>query len=151
MHSVEELNALDSSVETIIVDNNGCNNRSFTVLNLTRFANLRVLEIGDYSFSYVDEVHLIGLSKLESVIIGDFCFSRYKYDWGNNPNGEFHLKNCEKLRELKIGQWSFNEYEVIEIENVNSLEVIEMGELNDYSVNFNTASLELKSVYDGMK
>ena len=151
MHSVEELNALDSSVETIIVDNNGCNNRSFTVLNLTRFANLRVLEIGDYSFSYVDEVHLIGLSKLESVIIGDFCFSRYKYDWGNNPNGEFHLKNCEKLRELKIGQWSFNEYEVIEIENVNSLEVIEMGELIDYSVNFNTASLELKSVYDGMK
>ena len=151
MHSVEELNALDSSVETIIVDNNGCNNRSFTVLNLTRFANLRVLEIGDYSFSYVDEVHLIGLSKLESVIIGGFCFSRYKYDWGNNPNGEFHLKNCEKLRELKIGQWSFNEYEVIEIENVNCLEVIEMGELNDYSVNFNTASLELKSVYDGMK
>ena len=151
MHSVEELNALDSSTETIIVDNNGCNDRSFTVLNLGQFANLRVLEIGDYSFSYVNEVYLTGLSKLESVTIGDYCFSRYKYDWGNLPNGEFHLKNCEKLRELKIGQWSFNEYVVIEIENVDSLEVIEMGELNDYSANFSPASLELKSASDGMK
>ena len=151
MHSVEELNALDSSVEVIIVDNNGCNDRSFNVLNLTRFAHLRVLEIGDYSFSYVNEVYLTGLSKLESVTIGDYCFSRYKYDWGNLPNGEFHLKNCEKLRELKIGQWSFNEYVVIEIENVDSLEVIEMGELNDYSANFSPASLELKSASDGMK
>ena len=40
-------------METIIVDNNGCNDRSFTVLNLTRFVNLKVFEVGDYSFSWV--------------------------------------------------------------------------------------------------
>ena len=48
VHSVEELNALDSTIETIIVDSNGCNDRSFTVLNLTRFVNLKVFEVGDY-------------------------------------------------------------------------------------------------------
>ena len=151
MHSVEELNALDSSTETIIVDNNGCNDRSFTVLNLGQFANLRVLEIGDYSFSYVNEVYLTGLSKLESVTIGDYCFSQKRDQPSYDTVKGFHLKNCEQLRELKMGRWSFNDFSVIEIENVDSLEVIEMGELNTKSINFKYASLELKSAFDGMK
>ena len=33
-----------------------------------------------------------------------------------------------------------------EIENVDALEVIEMGDLNQYSYNFDSASLELKSI-----
>ena len=136
MHSVEELNTLDSSVETIIVDNNGCNDRSFTVLNLGQFANLKELVIGDYSFSYVKEVYLTGLSKLESVIIGDYCFSQKMDQPSYDTVNAFYLKNCEQLRELKMGRWSFNDYEVIETENVDSLEVIEMGELNTESINF---------------
>ena len=145
VHSVAELNALDSTVETIIVDNNGCNDRSFTVLNLTRFVNLRVLEIGDYSFSYVNEVYLIGLDKLERVLIGENSFVKYK--WGNamNPNGHFYLKDCERLKELRIDRYSFGEYSVCEIENVNSLEVIEMGRFSNWGGAFNYASLELRS------
>ena len=149
MHSVDELNALDSTVETIIVDNNGCNDESFTVLNLTRFVNLRVFEVGDNSFSYVEEVHLIGLSKLERVVIGKHCFTLPKWE-GMNPDNSFYLKNCERLRELKIGHYSFSDYSVCEIENVPSLEVIEMGELEDGS-NFRAASLELKSGNQRMK
>ena len=38
-----------------------------------------------------------------------------------------YVKNCELLRELKIGNHSFEEYSVCEIENVGSLEVIEVG------------------------
>ena len=149
MHSVDELNALDSSVETIIVDNNGCNDESFTILNLTRFVNLRVFEVGDNSFNYVEEVQLIGLSKLERVVIGQHCFTLPKWE-GMNPDNSFHLKNCESLRELKMGRYSFADYSVIEIENVPSLEVIEMGELEDGS-NFSFASLELKSASQGRK
>ena len=149
MHSVDELNALDSSVETIIVDNNACNDDSFTELNLTRFVNLRVFEVGDYSFSYVEEVHLIGLSKLERVVIGKHCFTLPAWE-GVNEDNSFYLKNCERLRELKIGHYSFADYSVIEIENVPSLEVIEMGELEDGS-NFSLASLELKSGNQRMK
>ena len=33
-----------------------------------------------------------------------------------------------------------------EVENVDALEVIEMGDLNEVSVNFYYASLELKSI-----
>ena len=46
------------------------------------------------------------------------------------------MKNCERLRELKMGRYSFSDNDVCEIENVPSLEVIEMGELSDVSSNF---------------
>ena len=149
MHSVDELNALDSSVESIIVDNTACNDESITVLNLTRFVNMRVFEVGDNSFSYVEEVHLIGLSKLERVVIGKHCFTLPAWE-GVNEDNSFYLKNCERLRELKIGHYSFPDYSVIEIENVPSLEVIEMGDLEEGS-NFRVASLELKSGNQRMK
>ena len=151
MHSVDELNALDSSVETIIVDNTACNDDSFTELNLTRFVNLRVFEVGDYSFSYVEEVHLNGLSKLERVMIGDHSFTLSKWKGRYDPDRHFYLKNCERLRELKIGCYSFSDYTECEIENVPSLEVIEMGELEEGGLNFYYASLELKSDSQRMK
>ena len=146
---MNELNALDSTVESIIVD--GCNNESFTVLNLTRFVNLKVFEVGNYSFIFVSEVYLIGLSKLERVVIGMKSLNRMTYNIYTSSNGHFHLKNCPQLRELKMGYDSFSDYSSIEIENADSLEVIEMGEFNEWSGNFYSASLELKSVYDGLR
>ena len=50
-----------------------------------------------------------------------------------------------------MGRYSFSDYDVCEIENVPSLEVIEMGELSDVSSNFEYGSLQLKSEWDGMK
>ena len=108
--------------------------------------------MGDYSFSYVNEVHMIGLPELERVVIGENCFTEEKYRYINddvykvvNSNRHFYLKDCEKLRELRIGSQSFMDYSVCEIENVDSLEVIEMGRLNGRSSFFHYASLELKS------
>ena len=140
---MDELNALDSTVKSIIVD--GCNDRSFTVLNLTRFVELKEFEVGDYSLYYVNEVKLIGLNQLERVVIGMNSFTKVKNDGGSDPNRHFYLKNCERVRELKMGSGSFSDYSVCEIENVPSLEVIEMGELNEGGGNFFYASLELKS------
>ena len=152
MHSVEEFNALDSSVESIIVDNNACNDRSFTVLNLTRFVNLKVFEVGDYSFSYVNEVHMIGLPKLERVVIGKNCFSQYRDAFDTDPSGEFYLKNCDKLRELRIGVSSFINYASYTIEDNARLEVVEMGKLlRWWSYSFYHASLEMKSCPYEMK
>ena len=140
-------------MEVMIVDNNACNDKCFTALDLSLFSNLKVFEVGDYSFSFVDEVKLIGLSQLERVVIGKNCFTKEKNDWPmiHNSSRHFYLKNCERLRELKMGSGSFGDYYVCEIENVPSLEVIEMGELNEWSHNFWHASLELKSGCDGMK
>ena len=147
---MDELNALDSSVESIIVDNNGCNDESFTVLDLTRFTNLRVFEVGDYSFRQVEVVHLIGLSKLERVVIGDSCFEDDYSDGVYSENNQLVVKNCERLRELRIGGRSFVVYAAFDVENVPSLEVIEIGNVLKDNRNFWTASrFELKSALDG--
>ena len=139
---------MSQRVEVMIVDNNACNEKCFTSLVLSVFSNLRVFEVGDYSFSFVEEMKLIGLNHLERVVIGKHSFRRGTRD---DSNRHFYLKNCERLRELKMGCYSFSDYAVCEIENVPSLEVIEMGELNEESYNFRYASLELKSDCERMK
>ena len=137
--------SLDSTVIQIIVDN-AVGVPDFSVLDLTRFSKLESLVIGDNCFSYVTEVKMVGLSELESVEIGMNSFTQHKNDYGNDSNRHFYLKNSPKLKSLKMGLFSFSDYTVFEIENVNALEVIEMGELNEESYNFAYASLELKSI-----
>ena len=131
---------------TQIIIDNGVNQSDFTELDLSRFLQLKSLTVGDHCFSYVNEVKVIGLSELESVEIGMNSFTKYKNEYGQDPNRHFYLKNCPKLKSLKMGRYSFSDYTVIEIENVDALEVIEMGELNEYSYNFYYASLELRSI-----
>ncbi|KAK8831366.1 hypothetical protein WA577_001615, partial [Blastocystis sp. JDR] len=81
-------------------------------------------------FAYVEELNLVELEKLERVVIGVNCFSK------ENSLGHFSLKNCRQVKELKMGRYSFRGYSACEIENNDSLEVIEMGELNKWSSNF---------------
>ena len=140
-------------MEVMIVDHNACNDKCYYQLDLSFFSNLKVFEVGDYSFAFVDEVKLIGLDRLETVMIGMNSFTKQKNrEWPSyNPNRHFYLKNCERVRELKMGRFSFSDYTVCEIENVPSLEVIEMGELNGDGCNFCHASLELKSDSQRMK
>ena len=145
IHSTDEFMSVNSDIEVLILDCLVCNDVSFTALDLSSYVSLRVFEVGNESFKNVKEVKLIGLSKLERVVIGKNCFTKKKNNCGNDPDRHFYLKNCERLRELKIGRYSFSDYSVCEIENVPSLEVIEMGELNKWSASFHYASLELKS------
>ena len=105
---------------------------------------MRRIEVGDESFMYVTMVNMTGLSELESVEIGENSFVKKRR--GSDPNRHFYLKNCPKLKSLKMGRYSFSDYTVCEIESVNALEVIEMGDLLEKSRNFAYASLELKSI-----
>ena len=135
--------SMNSDIEVLIVDCLVCNDVSCTSLDLSSYVSLRVFEVSDECFENVNEVKLIGMNELERVLIGKNSFT--KNNWGNASNRHFYLKNCERLRELKMDRYSFSYYTVCEIENVPSLEVIEMGELNEESDNFSFASLELKS------
>ena len=97
--------------------------------------------IGDECFMYVNETRLTGLYSLESVEIGMNSFTQHRNSDGDDPNRHFYLKNCPKLKSLKMGRFSFSDYTVIEVENVDALESIEMGDRV-----FVYASLELKSI-----
>ena len=147
----EENQLLHSSIEELIVQDHSCKGRGWHVLDLSFMPKLRVLEVGDECFDNVDEVKLIGLNQLERVMIGKNSFTLFKTRYGHNPTRHFFLKNCERVIELKIGHESFASFSVCEIENVPSLEVIEIGEVNKTSSNFCCASLELKSDSQKMK
>ena len=136
-----------SDVESLSIVSNTCNEESVIELDLSKYPKLKSVTIGDECFMYVDEVKLIGLSELESVVIGMNCFTKNKNTWivTSDPNRHFYLKNCPKLKSLKMGRYSFSDYSVIEIENVDALETIEIGHLNYESGNFYSAPLELKS------
>ena len=147
--------------------------QSFVAKSLPCLASISV---GNECFKNVDEVELVGLSELKSVVvgknsftkriseeddpkqtvldlsesegvvIGENGFTKETIDEGGDSNRHFYLKSCPSLRELRIGCYSFSDYSVCEIENVDALQVIEMGDLNGGSKNFDDASLELKSI-----
>ena len=131
-------------VEVITVGNNKCNGTNERI-DLSKYVNLKNVSIGNDCFFYQDVLNLTGLHSLERVMIGEKSFTKRKNSYGNDANRKLYVKNCDALKELKIGPYSFSDYSVIEIENVNSLELIEMGEVNDLSFIFYSASLELKS------
>ena len=91
VRSIDEFMSIEKTVETLIVGNNACNDKSYITLDLSSFANLKVFEVGDYSCSFVKTVELIGLNQLERVMIGKNTFS--KWDRDENPNCHFYLKN----------------------------------------------------------
>lgn len=140
--------ALYRTTEVLIVDNNTCNEESFTVLDCSLFTNLKQFEVGDYSMAYVDELDLVGLTKLERVVIGKRSFCKDKNNEGCNSHGHFRLKDCPLIRELRIGCCSFPDYSTCEIENVDRLEVIEIGDLKEESNNFYITNLELRSEWN---
>ena len=131
-------------MEVITVGNNKCNGTNDRI-DLSKYFNLKNVSIGNGCFPYQDVLNLTGLHSLERVMIGMNSFTKKKDSSGNNANRKLYVKNCDALKELKIGRYSFSDYSVIEIENVNSLELIEMGDMNEVSLSFFYASLELKS------
>ena len=145
---------MSKRVTELVIPSKCCNEAEFSLFDVSGLKWLKSIVIGDECFESVREVKLIGLDRLERVEIGDRCFTKERNDpvkSGMDPNRSFHLKNCENTRELKIGHHSFSDYPVCEIENVPSLEVIEIGKLNEWSYNFMFASLEWKSDSQRMK
>ena len=132
----------DKHVGVIVVSDNCCNGESLKELDLSRFEYLREWRVGNECFLYVNEVKLVGMNYLETVVIGEECFRNKQVE---KADRHFYLKNCPELKSLKIGRFSFFDYSVCEIENVDALESIEMS-TDGWSCTFNSASLELKSI-----
>ena len=84
-----------SSVEELVVGTRCCNDESWSILDFQKMPLLRTLKVEKNCFAHVNEVRLIGMSALESVLIGSKSFGSGK--------GCFMLKECPLVRELKMG------------------------------------------------
>ena len=138
---------LHNHIEELVVGDNCCNGEEWKELDLRCFFLLRELTVGNQCFKNVEVFKCRQLSALERVEVGanSFTLSVVQEDDLSDSNRFFFLDSCPKLRELKIGPFSFVDYALCEIENVDALEVIQIGELELNSRNFESVSLELRS------
>ena len=131
-------NFVCNRTERLFVRKNSGNQLEGGILDLSCLTELKELVVSNRSFFFVEEVRVIGLERIESIRIGDECFMQ--------PEGRFYLKNCPSLKELRIFGQSFNPYCVCEIEDMEALEIIQIGEQDERTYNFQNASFVLKSV-----
>ena len=142
----EENQFLHNRIEELIVSDDSCTGEEWRALDLSLMPNLKEFIVGDNCFTYVYEVKLIGLNQLERVVIGESSFAE-EDAYYCHTYGHFYLKDCERVKELKIDRGSFKQYSVCEIDGVPSLEVIELGVPDKGgAVFFATKCFELKSV-----
>ena len=95
------------------------------ILSTNSFNQLKSITIGYNCFMNVREFVLDGLESLESVKIGRDCF-RISYEERND--GICRITNCPNLRQLEIGDYSFDHFQSFELSNVNSIQSIKFGD-----------------------
>ena len=151
-----DIKVFHNQVEELVVSDHYCSYVWWKELDLSLMPCLKSFTAGNECLQLVSGLKMIGMSKLESVVIGDSCFCGL-HSRHSSPGGEFVLKNCPKLKTLKIGCDSFTVFTVCEIENVDALETIEIGRMDaretmDFRrmerdvICFSNASLELKGL-----
>ena len=149
--SMKDLESVDYLVGTIVVDSGCCNAEELKSLDLTKLQNLRELHVGDDCFKHVETVVIDGLKYLESVVVGECSFRKEEMITNQPTCRSLHLINCDSLKDLTIGAFSFSDYSVFEIDHVPSLESLEIGDLNEESYNFHNADLVLQSWFQRVK
>ena len=91
---------LDENVEVIEVKKGVCNDEDFDEWEMDEYVRLRELIVCDECFQFVKDLKIVGLNALEKVEIGKECFCKAS-------GGVFEMRNCEKLKSVKIGDGSF--------------------------------------------
>ena len=126
-----------------------CNDLNYTTFDFSRFADLELLEIGGYSFGFVDTFMIDGLNNLTTLKIGDFSFTGRKDDlYGEDYSKSFHIKNCELLESITIGSYSFSDYSgEFELVNLPSLIALVIGDYWNWSPNFFFSPFVLRGIY----
>ena len=117
--NAEDLESL--SVELKSIDVKKCEDYQNEVLDLSRFAELEKLTIGDGCFNYVSKVSVVGLRKLKSVAIGANSFQNESND------SELVVSDCPELTSLSIGNESFKGFKEMKLSGLDGLKRVVMG------------------------
>ena len=156
---LNDLNELESSINNLNIPSWSFNNELNMIgLNLNRFENLESIEIGNYCFELVQTFKIDGLNRLQSLKIGHNSFTQVKLDDFNNDwdgsiskcrneSKSFHILNCESLKSIEIGQYSFIDFGgEFELRNLDNLESIKIGEIGRGSANFFWSSFNIRGI-----
>ena len=99
-----------------------------------------------------------GLNRLKTIKIGINSFTQVKQaewndDWdkssnrANNQSKSFHILNCESLKSIQIGEFSFSDFAGdFELKNLPQLQSIQIGTVGRYSNNFYWSSFVIRGI-----
>ena len=145
---MEYLQALDSSVKSIIIPDWACNDKEYTIFDFSRFFQVESIEIGNNCFESVQSFSIDGFNTLKSLKIGSNSFTKLNnVTWTSKAYDEiiemcdrsksFQIRNCASLESIEIGEYSFSDFAGdFELKNLNSLQSIKIGTIGYHSGNF---------------
>ena len=109
-------------------------------MDLSDYTELKKLTVGNNCFAKLGSVEIIHMNTfLESIIIGMNSFM----GGNSNPDNTLFIYDLNSLVELRIGRYSFSNYSLCDITYADALEVLEIGNVNEDSFNFQYGSLKL--------
>ena len=145
--SKNELQAIDSSITSIIIPNWTCNDTDYTLFDFSRFRIVESIEIGNDCFESVQTFQIDGLNRLKTVKIGNNSFTKNKKGAGYDSSKSFHILNCESLESIEIGEYSFSDYAgEFELKNLPQLQSIQIGTIGSDSRNFYYSSFVIRGI-----
>ena len=108
-------------------------------MDLSDYTELKKLTVGNNCFAKLGSVDFSSSDSLESIIIGMNSFM----GGNSNPDNVLRIDYLNRLVELRIGRYSFSNYSLCDITDADALEVLEIGNVNEDSFNFQCGSLKL--------
>ena len=86
--------------------------------NTDNLKGIKRVEIGNGNYKTVTQFVIDGLNELETIIIRKNCF---KLHYMKRGGSKWVIMNCDQLREIHIGEKSFELYGSFELKNLPSL------------------------------
>ena len=153
------IQSIDSSISSIIIPNWTCNDIDYTIFDFSRFSIVESIEIGNDCFGSVKTFQIDGLNRLKTIKIGNNSFTQVKQaEWiydldetrnrANNQSKSFHILNCESLKSIQIGEYSFSDFAgEFELKNLPQLQSMLIGTVEGYySYNFYNSSFVIRGI-----
>ena len=132
-------------VSDLTISSNCCND--LNALDLNRFKWLRSIEIGNDCFGSVKTFKIDGLNRLKTIKIGNNSFTQSKNSFRDDASKSFHILNCESLKSIQIGQFSFSDFAgEFELKNLPQLQSIQIGTIGSESDNFHDSSFVIRGI-----
>lgn len=109
------------NTRSVIQMNDGlCNDSDIVNWRLNAYSRLRELVVGDNCLKYVNGLQLRNMKMLESVEIGESCFTE--------SETVLDVSGCKMLEQLSIGAGSFLKLKELKLNRLESLERVVIGE-----------------------
>ena len=125
MNDYIAFNTMPTTVKSVSVSDNVCNQESLKEWTLEFWSNLESLQIGSYCFKYCKLLTLKSLFKLKTFVVGKLCFTERTFEEFDAEkigvsDGGLVIENCTLLNSIDIGPMSFADASVFQLKSSGS-------------------------------